>query len=99
MSITEVQFQAQPRRDAPGEAIQGRSQWQLTWRRLRGDQVAVTSIVVILLVIVLALCAPLVAKPAGHGMDLAFPTRAERLGGRRSVPAPTASSRHRRHRP
>ncbi len=37
MSITEVQFQATALGDAPAEAIEGRSQWQLTWRRLRSD--------------------------------------------------------------
>ena len=43
MSITEVQFQATAVEDAPAQAIEGRSQWQLTWRRLRNDKVAVVS--------------------------------------------------------
>jgi len=73
MSITEVQFQATALEDAPVEAIEGRSQWQLTWRRLRGDWVAVLSIVVILLICALALCAPLIAAATGHGEFEAFP--------------------------
>jgi peptide/nickel transport system permease protein len=73
MSITEVQFQATAVEDAPVEAIEGRSQWALTWRRLRGDWVAVLSIVVILLICVAALCAPLVASATGHGEYQAFP--------------------------
>ena len=48
MSITEIQFQASAVEDAPVQAIQGRSQWQLTWRRLRNDKVAVGSIIVII---------------------------------------------------
>ena len=73
MSITEVAFQANAIGDAPVEAIEGRSQWQLTWRRLRSDWVAVMSIVVILLVIAAALAAPLVASLTKHGVDQAFP--------------------------
>ena len=75
MSITEVQFQATAVEDAPVQAIEGRSQWQLTWRRLRGDWVAVTSIVVILLICAAALCAPLVASLLGHGEFQAFPSK------------------------
>jgi peptide/nickel transport system permease protein len=74
MSITEVQFQATAVEDAPTGAIEGRSQWQLTWRRLRGDRVAVASIIVILLICAAALCAPLVASAVGHGEFQAFPS-------------------------
>jgi peptide/nickel transport system permease protein len=73
LSITEVQFQANALEGAPVEAIEGRSQWQLTWRRLRNDYVAVASIIVILLVIAAALAAPLVASLTKHGVDVAFP--------------------------
>ena len=52
MSITEVQFQAAvPCRRQPQQAIEGRSQWQLTWRRLRSDKVAIASVIVILLIV------------------------------------------------
>src|SRR5215472_11763515 len=73
MSITEVQFQATAVEDAPVQAIQGRSQWQLTWRRLRGDWLGVTSIIVILLICAAALAAPLVASLLGHGEFQPFP--------------------------
>ena len=73
MSITEVQFQATAVEDAPVETIEGRSQWQLTWRRLTGDWVAVMSIVVILLICAFALSAPLIAAATGHPVDHAFP--------------------------
>ena len=72
MSITELEFQAQAVESAPEEAIQGRSQWQLTWRRLRHDKVAVASIVVILIIVVLALLAPLFASALHHGQYQAF---------------------------
>jgi peptide/nickel transport system permease protein len=82
MSITEVQYQAATVEDAPVQAIQGRSQWQLTWRRLRSDKVAVASIVVILLICAAALCAPLVARLVGHGEYQAFPdTGTNSFGG------------------
>jgi peptide/nickel transport system permease protein len=81
MSITEVQFQATALGDAPVEAIEGRSQWQLTWRRLRSDKVAVISIIVIGLVIMFALAAPLIAAVTGHAVDQAFPNTGEDAAG------------------
>ena len=75
MSITEVQFQATAVEDAPAQAIEGRSQWQLTWRRLRSDKVAVASIIVILLICAFALCAPLIAALTGHAEYQAFPNK------------------------
>ena len=72
MSVTELEFQAQTVEAAPEQAIQGRSQWQLTWRRLRHDKVAVASIVVILIMAVLALLAPVFASVLGHGQYQAF---------------------------
>src|SRR5215469_15074462 len=72
MSVTEVQFQAEAVESAPEEAIQGRSQWQLTWWRLRHDKMAVASIVVILVIAVLALLAPVFAAVLHHGEYQAF---------------------------
>ena len=72
MSVTEVQFQAAAAETVPEEAIQGRSQWQLTWRRLRHDRVAVASIIVILFMTVLAILAPVFAAATGHGVYEAF---------------------------
>ncbi|HVB42762.1 MAG TPA: ABC transporter permease [Streptosporangiaceae bacterium] len=81
MSITEVQFQATSIEDAPAVAIQGRSQWQLTWRRLRNDKVAIASIVVILLMIAFALAAPLIAAAVGHPVDQAYTLKGENSFG------------------
>jgi peptide/nickel transport system permease protein len=72
MSVTELAFQAQTVESAPEQAIQGRSQWQLTWRRLRHDKIAIASIVAILIMIVLALLAPLFASVLHHGEYQAF---------------------------
>lgn len=57
--------------DAAGDdlAFAGRSQLQLAWARLRHDRVAVVSTAVILVLVLLALGAPLVAKVAGWGPD------------------------------
>jgi peptide/nickel transport system permease protein len=67
VSITEVEFQAQAVENAPAVAIEGRSQWALTWRRLRSDWVSITSICIILAVIVVAFTAPLIAAALHHG--------------------------------
>ncbi|HEY5113047.1 MAG TPA: ABC transporter permease [Coriobacteriia bacterium] len=47
--------------------IQGRSPWQLAWARLKRDRVAMVSLVVIIVIIMVALGAPLIAKLVGHG--------------------------------
>jgi len=73
MSVTEIQFQTQGMESAPAQAIEGRSQWQLTWRRLRHDKMAVASMFVIALVCVAALIAPLVAAWTGHAPNQPFP--------------------------
>src|SRR5262249_58337533 len=72
MSVTELEFQASVVEAAPEQAIEGRSQWQLTWRRLRHDKMAVASVVVILIMTVLALLAPVFAAVLHHGEYQAF---------------------------
>ncbi len=73
MSVTELQFQAQRAEEAPAQAVQGRSQWQLTWRRLRADRMAVASVIVILVIALLAIFAPIVASLLSHPVDVAYP--------------------------
>ena len=73
MSVTEIQFQTQGMESAPAQVIEGRSQWQLTWRRLRHDKMAIVSMFVIAFVCVAALIAPLVAVWTGHAPNQPFP--------------------------
>jgi peptide/nickel transport system permease protein len=73
MSVTEIEFQARAAEDAPVQAIEGRSQWRLTWQRLRGDKVAVASAVVIVIMVGLAIAAPAFAALTGHGPTQQFP--------------------------
>lgn len=59
-----------------GEAaaeIQGRSPWQLAWDRLRHDRVAIGSIITIVLITLVAIFAPLIARLVGHGMGDQYP--------------------------
>ncbi len=57
-------------RELEGESrIEGRSPLQLAWERLRRDRAAMVSLVVIVLIILMALCAPLIAAAIGHGPD------------------------------
>lgn len=59
----------------PGaKAIEGRSPWQLAFARLRRDRVAVGSAVVIGLIVLMAICAPLVAAAVGHGPNTQYRT-------------------------
>ena len=73
MTATELQIQAQGGRAGPIRAIEGRSQWRLTWRRLRHDRAAMASVAVIVLMTALALAAPAFAALTGHGPNQQFP--------------------------
>jgi ABC-type dipeptide/oligopeptide/nickel transport system permease subunit len=76
--VTELEVQADT---GPEQSIEGRSQWQLTWRRLLHDKVAVTSMIVIVLVAVLAIIAPAFASLTGHGVAQTFPNQGETSAG------------------
>ena len=65
MSLTEVQTVGTSVEQAPARSIEGRSPWQLAWRRLRSDKVAIASAIVIVLLCALALAAPLIANATG----------------------------------
>jgi ABC-type dipeptide/oligopeptide/nickel transport system permease subunit len=53
-------------------AITGRNPWQLAWERLRRDRVAMISLGLIVAIVLLAVCAPLIAAITGHPPDAQF---------------------------
>jgi len=55
-------------------AIRSRGPWQLAWERLRRDRVAIGAAVVIVLLVGIALAAPLIAHLTGHTPDAQNPT-------------------------
>jgi len=60
---------------AEGEAakkIEGRSPWRLGYERLRRDRAAMISVAVIVLIILMAIFAPLIATIVGHGPNQQF---------------------------
>jgi peptide/nickel transport system permease protein len=81
MSISELEFEAHAVESAPVRAIEGRSQWQLTWRRLRRDKVAVISLAVIIIMVLLALFAPAIAALVHHPVNTAYPIAGESSAG------------------
>jgi ABC-type dipeptide/oligopeptide/nickel transport system permease subunit len=56
------------------DKIQGRSTWQLAWARLRRDRAAMISFAVIVVIILVAIFAPLFATITGHGVNQQFRT-------------------------
>ncbi len=52
--------------EAPTAAIEGRSPWVLAMRRLRRDRVAMISLAVIVLIVLMAIFAPVFAAITGH---------------------------------
>ena len=60
---------------AEGEAakkIEGRSPWRLAWERLRHDRAAMISLGIIILIVLVAIFAPVVAAITGHGVYQQF---------------------------
>jgi peptide/nickel transport system permease protein len=51
---------------AEAGAVAGRSPWQIAWRRLRRDRVALGGGVVVVLLVLVALAAPLIVAVLGH---------------------------------
>ena len=49
-----------------GKAIEGRSPWLLAWQRLRRDRVALISLAVIVLIVLMAIFAPIASVLTGH---------------------------------
>jgi peptide/nickel transport system permease protein len=54
---------------AEAKQIEGRSLGQIAWARLKKDKIAVLSAAVILLIVLVALCAPLIVKLSGYPPD------------------------------
>jgi peptide/nickel transport system permease protein len=70
MSLTVVETSATdivPVQDGQGEAIEGRSPWRLALTRVRSDRVAVVAVGMVLLMVLLAIFAPVLATLVGHG--------------------------------
>jgi peptide/nickel transport system permease protein len=59
------------------QSVEGRTQWQLTWRRLRSDRVAMIALAAIVIMVVLAIIAPVFASITGHPVDTAYPLTGE----------------------
>jgi peptide/nickel transport system permease protein len=87
MSVTGLEYAGSEA--AAGEAalesvaakVQGRSQWQLTWRRLRQDKVAMISLAVIVVMVALALAAPVFVSITHHPPNIAYPNTGEDAAG------------------
>jgi peptide/nickel transport system permease protein len=81
--LEEAGHEAQQNADGQVAAgrIEGRTQWQLTWRRLRSDRVSMIAIAVIVIVIILAIIAPVFAAITHHPVDTAYPITGENDAG------------------
>ena len=76
--------------DAPAsKKIQGRSPWRLAYERLRTDRAAKIALATILVIVLLALLAPVFAKILGHGPNQQFIDIGENANG---GPVPPSST-------
>jgi peptide/nickel transport system permease protein len=83
MSISEIEFEARGADAAQDSAarVEGRSQWQLTWRRLRSDKVAIGALIVVLIIVALAIAAPAFVAITHHPPNVAYPDTGEDVAG------------------
>lgn len=63
-----------------GGQVQGRSPWQIFWTRFIGDRAAIAGFVLIVELVLIAVCAPLFAKLAGHGANQLFDNMTTDIG-------------------
>jgi ABC-type dipeptide/oligopeptide/nickel transport system permease subunit len=63
------------------KVIQGRSPWQLAFERLRRDRAALGCLVVIVLIVLMAVFAPIFAHITGHGVNEQFRVTGENPEG------------------
>ncbi len=78
MSVnTELEFEAHLIEEAQDQGVnapvQGRTQWQLTWRRLRSDKVSMIALAVIVIMVLLAIFAPAFAALTHHPVNMRLP--------------------------
>jgi peptide/nickel transport system permease protein/oligopeptide transport system permease protein len=69
LDVTSAATEAQPEAGLAGleaRAVEGRSLWRIAWLRLRRDKVAMAGGVVVLLLILMAVVAPLLVRLLGH---------------------------------
>ena len=90
-SISEIEFEARGAASAQDCAarVEGRSQWQLTWRRLRSDRAAIAAVVVVVIMIGLAIAAPAFVAITHHPPDVAYPNTGENEAG---LPVPPGTA-------
>jgi peptide/nickel transport system permease protein len=75
LAIDRIEHDGQEGGDEQAAAkIEGRSTWQLAWARIRRDRAAVISFVIIVLIILVAIFAPVFAALTGHGVNEQFRT-------------------------
>lgn len=68
---------------ASGEVAQqviGRTPWQLFWRRFRKDRFAIMGAVIVIIMVIIAIIAPLFAKITGHGANEVFLDQLDEFG-------------------
>src|ERR1700757_3530166 len=75
LAIDRIEHEGRPGGEEEAAAkIQGRSTWQLAWARLRRDKAAIISFSFIMLIVLVAIFAPVFATITGHGVNEQFRT-------------------------
>jgi ABC-type dipeptide/oligopeptide/nickel transport system permease subunit len=74
-------MEPEPDPEAVTKEIAGRTPWQLAWARLRRDRVAMVSLGFIVLLVLVAIFAPVLTWLIGHGPNAQYPNTGLSLSG------------------
>jgi ABC-type dipeptide/oligopeptide/nickel transport system permease subunit len=77
----EIVAEHNPDRSEVDHEFVGRTPWQLAWARLRKDRVAMVSLGFIVLLVLVAIFAPLLTALLGHGPNAQYPNTGLSLSG------------------
>lgn len=87
---------AEPASGEAARTIEGRSPWRLAWERLRRDRAAMVCLGIIVVIVLVALLAPVIAALIGHGPNQQFRGPKPPLGlvtGSLGIPSPVGPSK------
>ncbi len=89
IDVSGSSLESRPEAVAEGHRVEGRSLWRISWNRLKRDRVALAGGVIIVLLILMAILAPLIVKLVGQSpntwntdlIDPTFSTPYGKFGG------------------
>ena len=78
---TDLQAPSDTPSEEPSKEVVGRSPWELFWRRFKQDKFAIAGIIVVVLILLMAVLAPLIASWRGIQPNHVFKSGCYKISG------------------